>query len=137
MIIVDSSVWIDALWGVSNPHSKWLGAALGKHQIGLTSLILCEVLQGIRTEAQFRNSRRELLEFPIFENFTAQLAVASARNFRILRGRGITIRKSIDCMIASFCIAEGFQLLHRDRDFDHFETHLGLAVLHPPLVPLG
>lgn len=132
MVIVDSSVWIDALRGISNRHSMWLNAALGKEQIGITSLILCEVLQGIRTEAQFRKSREKLLELPVFEVLTAQLAIASARNFRTLRDRGITVRKSIDCMIATFCISEGYRLLHHDRDFDPFETHLSLRVLHPP-----
>lgn len=132
MVIVDSSVWIDALRGISNRHSMWLNDALGNEQIGLTSLILCEVLQGIRTEAQFRKSREKLLELPVFEVPTVQLAIASARNFRSLRDRGITVRKSIDCMIATFCISEGFRLLHRNRDFDPFETHLALRVLHPP-----
>ena len=137
MVIVDSSVWIDALWGVSNRHSVWLNAALGRERIGLTSLILCEVLQGIRTEAQFRKSRRKLLELPVFEGFTAELAIASARNFRTLRDRGITVRKSIDCIIATFCIVEGYQLLHRDRDYDAFEAHLALRVLHPPPLALN
>jgi predicted nucleic acid-binding protein len=132
MVIVDSSVWIDALRGISNRQSAWLNAALGKKQIGLTSLILCEVLQGIRIESQFRKSRIKLLELPVFEVFTAQVAIASAQNFRTLRERGITVRKSIDCIIATFCIEEGYQLLHRDRDFDPFETHLALQVLHPP-----
>jgi predicted nucleic acid-binding protein len=132
MVIVDSSVWIDALRGISNRQSAWLNAALGKERIGLTSLILCEVLQGIRTESQFRKSRIRLLELPVFEVFTAQVAIASAQNFRTLRDRGITVRKSIDCIIATFCIEEGYQLLHRDRDFDPFETHLALRVLHPP-----
>ncbi len=134
MVIVDSSVWIDALRGISNRHSTWLNGALGREQIGITSLILCEVLQGIRTEAQFRKSREKLLELPVFEVPTVQLAIASARNFRSLRDRGITVRKSIDCMIATFCISEGYRLLHRDRDFDPFETHLALRVLHPPLL---
>ena len=132
MVIVDSSVWIDALRGISNRHSMWLHEALGKEQIGITSLILCEVLQGIRTESQFRKTRISMLELPVFEVFTAQIAIASAQNFRTLRERGITVRKSIDCIIATFCIEEGYQLLHRDRDFDPFETHLALRVLHPP-----
>jgi len=132
MVIVDSSVWIDALWGTVNRHTQWLAGAVGKEPVGLTSVILCEVLQGIRTDAQFRQSSRTLLELPIFEKFGAELAVAAAQNFRILRGRGITVRKPIDCMIATFCIESGYWLLHRDRDFDAFELHLGLQVLDPP-----
>lgn len=136
MVIVDSSVWIDAFWGTVNRHSSWLNAAIGREQIGLTTLILCEVLQGSRTEAQFRNSRRRLLGLPVFEIFTTEMAVAAAQNFRILRDRGVTIRRPVDCMIATFCIAEGYQLLHRDRDFNAFEAHLGLQVIHPPSITL-
>jgi len=132
MVIVDSSVWIDAFWGTVNRHSQWLSESIGKEPIGLTSVILCEVLQGTRTDAQFEQSRRSLLEFPVFETFAANLAIAAARNFRLLRGRGVTVRKPIDCMIATFCIESGFWLLHRDRDFEAFEMHLGLQVLHPP-----
>lgn len=132
MVIVDSSVWVDALWGTVNRHSRWLSEAIGKEPIGLTSVILCEVLQGTRTEAQFQQSRRRLLELPIFETFAAEVAVAAAHNYRFLRANGITVRKPIDCMIATFCIQAGHRLLHRDKDFDAFELHLGLQVLHPP-----
>jgi len=132
MVIVDSSVWIDSFWGTVNRHSQWLRESIGKESIGLTSVILCEVLQGTRTDAQFEQSRRSLLELPVFETFSAKVAIASARNFRILRGQGITVRKAVDCMIATFCIESGFWLLHRDRDFEAFEIHLGLQVLHPP-----
>ncbi|HEX4322229.1 MAG TPA: PIN domain nuclease [Acidobacteriaceae bacterium] len=132
MVIVDSSVWIDALRGTVNRHAQWLRNAIGKEPIGLTSMILCEVLQGTRTEAQFQQSRRKLLELPVFETFAADVAVASAHNYRFLRASGITVRKPIDCMIATFCIQSGHRLLHRDRDFDAFELHLGLQVLHPP-----
>jgi len=131
MVIVDSSVWIDALWGTANSHSQWLNEAIGKESLGLTSVILCEVLQGTRTDAQFERSRRRLRELAVFETFTADTSVAAARNFRMLRGRGITIRKPIDCMIATFCIESGYWLLHRDRDFEAFELHLGLQVVHP------
>jgi hypothetical protein len=72
-----------------------------------------------------------MLQLPIFENFTAELAIASAENYRALRDRGVTVRKTIDCMIATFCIVEGYELLHRDRDFDAFELQLGLRVIHP------
>ena len=135
MVIVDSSVWIDALWGTSNPHTLWLYAALGQEEIGLTTLILAEVLQGVRTEAQFRESRSRLLELPVFETFSAELAIASAQNFRSLRAQGVTVRKTVDCMIATFCIECGHALLHRDRDYDAFENRLGLRVLHPSAIP--
>lgn len=134
MVIVDSSVWIDYLFGTVNPQTDWLDAAVGKQEIGLTSLILCEVLQGVRGRAQFRRFQRDLLQFPVFERFDAQLAIASARNYRVLRDRGITVRKTIDCIIATFCIEWNHQLLHNDRDYDAFEARLGLRVLHPPSI---
>ena len=137
MVIADSSVWIDALWGTINPHSVSLRSLIVRKQAGLTSLILLEVLRGVRSESQFRGFQRDLLQLPVFEIVSTQLAIASARNLRTLRDRGITIRNSADCLIATFCIMEGHQLLHRDRDFDPFETHLGLNVLHPPAVPFS
>src|ERR1039458_8190098 len=94
MVIVDSSVWIDYLFGIVNPQTNWLDAAVGKREIGLTSLILCEVLQGVRSQAQFRRLQRDLSQFPIFEILDTQLAIASARNYRVLRDRGITVRKT-------------------------------------------
>jgi predicted nucleic acid-binding protein len=137
MVIADSSVWIDALWGTINAQTVCLSSLIVRKQAGLTSLILCEVLQGVRNEKQFRGFQRDLFQLPVFETISKELAVASARNFRLLRNRGVTVRKPIDCLIATFCIVEGHELLHRDRDFDPFETHLGLRVLHPPAMPLN
>jgi predicted nucleic acid-binding protein len=131
MVIVDSSVWIDYLNDKMNSHTTWLENALGTREVGLTSLILCEVLQGIRHERRFRETLTELLTFPVFEGLRADLAIASAQNFRALQRRGITVRKSIDCLIATFCIAAGHDLLHHDSDFDAFEEHLGLSVIDP------
>jgi predicted nucleic acid-binding protein len=136
MVIVDSSVWIDALRGTINPETVWLRDAVGKRQIALMTLILCEVLQGVHNKAQFRGFQKDMLLLPIFETLSAPLAVESAQNYRRLRDRGITVRKTVDCLIATFCIEQGHRLLHRDRDFDVFETHLGLQVLHPPAIPL-
>lgn len=137
MVIVDSSVWIDYFFGIVNPQTDWLDAAVGKREIGLTSLILCEVLRGVRSQAQFRRLQRDLSQFPIFEILDIQLAIASARNYRVLRDRGITVRKTIDCIIATFCIESDHQLLHNDRDYDAFEVRLGLRVLRPPSLALN
>lgn len=134
MVIVDSSVWIDYLNDQSNRQTNWLENAIGQVEIGLTSLILCEVLQGIRHDRQFRETREQLATLPVFEGLGAGMAVAAAQNFRFLERRGFTIRKSIDCMIATFCIASGHKLLHRDKDFEPFEQFLGLRVVHPPAV---
>lgn len=131
MVIVDSSVWIDAFNLQPTPEALWLAGALSREPIGLTSMILCEVLQGIRHERKFRETRSHLLTLPIFEAVSRDLAVASAQNFRVLQRRGITVRRTIDCLIATFCIQEGHALLHRDRDFQGFEDHLGLRVIHP------
>jgi predicted nucleic acid-binding protein len=134
MVIVDSSVWVDYLNNKLNSHTAWLESALGTREVGLTSLILCEVLQGIRHERQFLETREQLMTFPVFEGLGAGLAVASAQNFRVLQRRGVTVRKSIDCLIATYCIATGHDLLHRDRDFDAFQRHLGLSVVDPDAV---
>ncbi len=131
MVIIDSSVWIDALNGKITPETIWLRLALDREQVGLTSLILCEVLQGIRHDRRFRETEERLRAFPVFASVTAELAVGAAQNFRSLQRLGVTVRKSIDCLIATFCIAEGHQLLHHDSDFDGFEKHLGLRVVHP------
>ncbi len=137
MVIVDTSVWIDFLRNVINPHTVWLENAILHQEIGLTSLVLCEILQGARTDARFREFRRDLLQFPIFDSGSTELAIASAQNYRLLRQDGYTVRKTIDCLIATFCMEYGHQLLHNDRDFDAFETRLGLRVLHPPATVLN
>jgi predicted nucleic acid-binding protein len=129
MVIVDSSVWIDYLRDTVNAETEWLEQALGQKPIGLTNLILCEVLQGIRHERRFRVAEQVFLTLPVFDLAGRELAVQAARNYRFLQSRGMTVRTTIDCLIASFCIEEGFELLHRDRDFEAFEHHLGLTVV--------
>jgi predicted nucleic acid-binding protein len=137
MVIVDSSVWIDYLNDRVNDQTAWLESSIGHEEIGLTSLILCEVLQGLSHDRHFHETRQELMAFSVFDGVTANLAVAAAQNFRLLQRLGITVRKTIDCLIATFCIEEGHQLLHHDSDFEPFEKHLGLHVVHPPSIPLN
>ncbi len=131
MTIVDTSVWIDYLLDIENLQTLWLDRELASGGLGLTDLILCEVLQGVRGEKMFAKISRQLTKFPVFSTGGQELALASARNFRSLRTRGVTVRKTIDCIIATHCIRQGHILLHRDRDFDPFERHLGLRVVHP------
>ena len=131
MIVVDTTVWIDYLGGATNAHTTWLDRELDRQRLGLTDLILCEVLQGIRADAAFAQVLRDLSKFHVFDTGGADLAVAATRNYRVLRSRGHTVRKTIDCLIATFCIELGHSLLHRDRDFDPFERYLGLPVVHP------
>ena len=131
MVIVDTTVWVDCLRGARNPETEWLNVELDQRRFGLTDLILCEVLQGIRDDPSFTRVQRELGKFEVLEAGGVDLAVAAARNFRKLRQEGHTVRKTIDCLIATFCLREGHSLLHRDRDFDPFEQVLGLSVVHP------
>jgi predicted nucleic acid-binding protein len=135
MVIVDSSVWVDYLNSVENEETQWLDSALGKVAIGLTSLILCEVIQGIRNDRQFHETLNELMNFPVIEEFPTELAVASAQHFRTLQKKGITVRRTADCIIAAICIRGGHRLLHRDRDFKAFTAHLGLQVVDTKIKP--
>ena len=129
MVIVDTTVWIDYLGGYSNPETEWLDREMPLQRIGLTDMILCEVLQGIRDTGEFRRIREQLLGFEVFATGGIENAVAAATNYRSLRQHGFTIRKTVDCWIATFCLLTGNQLLHRDRDFDPFEKVLGLRVV--------
>jgi predicted nucleic acid-binding protein len=131
MVIVDTTVWIDYLRGLRNRETDYFDRELGRQRFGLTDLILCETLQGIGDEKSFARVLRDLRKFEIFETGGEELAVEAARKFRSLRQRGRPVRKTIDCSIATFCILHGHSLLHRDRDYDHFEDFLGLAVIHP------
>ena len=131
MTIVDTTVWIDYLGGTTNPHTEWLDRELNQQALGLTDLILCEILQGIHGDSEFARIRRALSKFEVFTTGGEDLAVESAKNYRFLRARGCTVRKTIDCLIATFCLIEGHSLLHRDRDFKPFEKHLGLRITRP------
>ncbi len=131
MVIIDTTVWVDYFRGLRNAETNWLNFETGRQRLGLTDLILCEVLQGVLDDSSFVRTQRELLTFEVFEMGGIDLAIAAARNFRTLRQRGQTIRKTIDCLIATFCLLNGHTLLHRDRDFAPFEQILGLSVVHP------
>jgi len=131
MIVVDSSVWIAALRGEATLASRKL-AKLAEHapdEILIGDLILLEVLQGARDESHADFVERRLRLFPVEPMLDADLATAAARNFRILRGRGVTMRNTADLIIATFCIERGHALLHQDRDFDPAERFFGLRVV--------
>jgi predicted nucleic acid-binding protein len=131
MVIVDTTVWIDYLQGIRSPETDWLEAELDRQRLGLTDVILCEVLQGVRNETAAATVERQLLKLEVFETGGVDLARAAAKNYRALRSRGHTVRKTIDCLIATFCLRDRHSLLHRDRDFEPFERLLGLSVVHP------
>ena len=131
MVIVDTTVWVDYFQGVENPETDWLNTELDRQRLGLTDIILCEVLQGVRDDVAAKDVERSLLRLVVFETGGVILAREAARNYRLLRSRGHTVRKTIDCLIATFCLREQHSLLHRDRDFDAFERLLSLSVIHP------
>ncbi len=130
MVIVDTTVWVDYLRGTQNPEVEWLNREIARQRLGLTDIILCEVLQGIPDDRWFARVRRDLLRFEVFATGGTDLAVAAAHNFRSLRRSGHTVRKTIDCLIATFCLRSGHSLLYRDHDFDAFQRVLGLSVVH-------
>ena len=136
MVIVDTSVWIDFLNRKSTPETLWLRDRRGGNAIGLTTLVLVEVLQGIRFERRFREAESHFRLLPVFDGVSTQIALQSAQNYRTLRALGVTIRSTVDCLIATFCIETGQQLLHCDGDYEFFERHLNLTVLHPPRLPV-
>jgi predicted nucleic acid-binding protein len=131
MVIVDTTVWIDYWDGTSTPEAEWLDAELDRQRLAVTDIIVCELLQSVRDEAEATTVERELAILQIFDTGGVELAKAAARNYRSLRNRGYTVRKTIDCVIATFCLREGHSLLHRDHDFDAFERFLDLSVIHP------
>jgi len=131
MVIVDTTVWIEYLRGALTPETEWLDREATRQRLGLLDLMVCELLQGLAGDSDAHRVLRQLQRFEIFETGGVELAADAARNYRRLRARGRTVRKTIDCLIATFCMREGHALLHADRDFDPFEKFLGLAVVHP------
>jgi predicted nucleic acid-binding protein len=129
MIVVDSSVWIDYFNARATLESDILDRLLVTKRLLISDLILVEVLQGFRAERDFTRVRAVLEDLEFESMGGRELAVTAARNYRLLRARGFTVRGTIDTLIATFCIEEGHDLLHRDRDFDPFERHLGLRVV--------
>jgi predicted nucleic acid-binding protein len=127
-ILVDSSVWIDFFNDAPAPEVEILDGLLGRASIVVGDLILAEVLQGFRHDRDHDRARDALLRFPVLPMGGLDLALASAANYRALRRKGATIRKTVDCWIATFCLRENLELLHSDRDFEPFAKHLGLRV---------
>lgn len=131
MILVDSSVWIDYFRGIATPQSDRLDALLGSEPIATGDLILAEVLQGFADDRDFDRALSLLTELDVIDIGGQDIAIQAARNFRILRARGVTIRKTVDTLIATRCIENRLSLLHSDRDFDPFVTYLGLISAMP------
>jgi predicted nucleic acid-binding protein len=126
MILVDSSVWIDFFCGASTPASDKLDELLGTEPVITGDLVLTEVLQGFDSVLEFNRAKKVLTSLAVVNLGGQDVAVKAAMNFRTLRGIGITVRKTIDTVIATCCMENGFTLLYSDRDFDPFVRHLGL-----------
>ena len=126
MIVVDSSVWIDYFTGKNTPGAEQLDSLLGEELVAIGDLILIEVLQGFRTDTDFRKARQLLLSLTVVNMLDTTIALKSAANFRRLRKNGITVRKTIDTIIATYCIENNLPLLHSDKDFRPFHQHLKL-----------
>lgn len=126
MIMVDSSVWIDFFNGVNKPHVEKLYQLLGKEIIVTGDLIVVEVLQGFNVDSHFNLAKEVLERLTYFSLCDKSLALAAANNYRILRKHGITVRKTIDVVIGTFCIENQIALLHHDKDFVPMENLLKL-----------
>lgn len=126
MILVDSSVWIDYFRGTTTPQVEKLDSLLGTEPVAIGDLILTEVLQGFVSDRDFNQARKLLTSLVIVDLAGRNIAIQAAQNFRVLRSLGITVRKTIDTVIATRCIESGLPLLYSDRDFDPFIEHLGL-----------
>jgi hypothetical protein len=127
MIVVDSSVWIDYFSGADTSQAEKLDRTLGMKPVAIGDLILTEVLQGFRHDKDYKVARRVFDDVTIFDMLGMQMAIKSAENFRALRKKGITVRKTADVIIATFCIEQKLPLLFSDKDFKPFVKHLGLA----------
>ena len=130
MILVDSSVWIDFFQNRSTLQAEWLDRNLGVEGLVIGDLILAEVLQGFKDDRGFNEAKTYLgrLDQIVVAGF--DVAVEAARNYRRLRGIGVTLRGTVDVLIATRCVVSNLRLLHSDRDFDPFEKHLGLRVVN-------
>jgi len=126
MIVVDSSVWIDYFSGTDNKQADALEKVLGFSLVAVGDLILTEVLQGFRHDRDYRTAKLLFDDITVLEMLGRDMAIKSAENFRALRKKGITIRKTADVIIASFCIEKRLPLLYSDKDFRPFVKHLGL-----------
>ena len=129
MILVDSSVWIDYFRGTITPQTEKLDRLLGSELLATGDLMLTEVLQGFNGSRDFNRAKKLLMTLTVIEIGGERVAIQAAQNFRTLRRRGMTVRKTIDSLIATRSIEDGYQLLHSDKDFEPFAEHLGLRVV--------
>ena len=130
MILVDSSVWIDYFNGRTTVETNTLDALLGVEPLGIGDVMLTEVLRGFRSDKDYQTAKKLMMTLSIFDMLGTAMAIQSADNFRLLRKQGITVRKTADVMIATYCIENSHSLLFADKDFLPFVTHLGLKAVN-------
>jgi len=128
MIVADTTVWIDYVNGVIAPHTNILDYELQHSRIVTGDLIIVEFLQGFRNEKDLKKAKEIMESLEYYDFVGKENAIIAAQNFRKLRKNGITVRKTIDVLIATFCIENGFELIHNDRDYEPMEKYLGLVV---------
>lgn len=126
MIMVDTSVWIDYFNGRASPETDALDVALGDETVAIGDLILTEILQGFRSDKDYKTAKAHLMALHQFDMLGTELAITTADNYRKLRKKGITIRKTADVVIATFCIENDLPLLFSDKDFLPFVKYLRL-----------
>jgi len=132
VILVDASVWIDYFRGTATPQAEQLDALLGNEPVAIGDLTLTEVLQGFASDGDFNQAMKLLTSLSIVALAGRDIAIQAARNFRTLRALGVTTRKTIDTLIATYCMESGCALLYSDKDFDPFVAHLGLRAAFAP-----
>ena len=128
MIVVDSGVWIDFFNGTVTPEVERLDTYLDQEILIVGDVVLAEVLQGFRSDEDYQAARQALSQLLVVSMVGPDMAIGSAENYRALRRLGVTVRKTIDTLIATYCLQRGHRLLFSDRDFRPFVDHLGLAV---------
>ncbi|WP_430440544.1 type II toxin-antitoxin system VapC family toxin [Shinella sp.] len=128
MIVVDSSVWIAAFRGIVTPQSMRLKTISRARDILLGDIVLLEILQGAQSDGNAANLQKRLAPFQVAPMLSPDIAIKAAANFRLLRSKGITIRKTADLIIGTYCMEHGHSLLHADRDFNPMAEHLGLRI---------
>jgi predicted nucleic acid-binding protein len=131
VIVVDTSVWIDYFNGVPTPQVDLLDELLGRRVLAVGDLILAELLQGFATEQDANRALRLLEPLEFVEMAGRDVAIQSAANYRRLRRRGVTVRKTMDMLIGTYCLMHDHEILHNDRDFDLLARHLGLKTTRP------
>jgi len=131
MILVDTSVWIDYFNGKNTAETNILDAALGRHEVAIGDLIVLEILRGFRADKDYNIAKKYLASLHRYNLLSPQLALKAADHYRKLRKKGITVRKTADIIIATFCIEEKLPLLYTDRDFIPFSDHLKLRSVSP------